>query len=147
MGRKKKNKSTGQQDNPPLQVQGNGRGPKIEEKKSKFVGTAFVVTNKAEVRQRVAEVQSELSKATHNAWAARVLVGGEVWSDGSDDGEVSGCAGKPILYFLEMANIVNTLVVVTRYYGGIHLGPAGLVKMYSSTAKDIVERIGTIPLK
>ena len=56
----------------------------------------------------------------------------------SDDGEPSGTAGAPILNILEKNNIVNVLVVVTRYFGGILLGTGGLVKAYSdATLKSL----------
>jgi putative IMPACT (imprinted ancient) family translation regulator len=38
-----------------------------------------------------------------------------------DDGETG--AGDKLLYLLERMEVTNTLVVVTRWYGGIQLGP------------------------
>ena len=40
----------------------------------------------------------------------------------SDDGEPSGTAGRPILGILEAENMIDTVVVVSRYFGGIKLG-------------------------
>ena len=43
-----------------------------------------------------------------------------------------------MLNILEKNNIVNVLVIVTRYFGGILLGTGGLVKAYSeATLKSI----------
>jgi len=57
------------------------------------------------------------AKATHNTWAV-------LYSDGTpvknDDGE-SG-AGMVILRMLEREGLKNHVVVVTRWYGGKHLG-------------------------
>ncbi len=83
-----------------------------------------------------------MKKASHNAWALRCETDTGIWEESSDDGEVSGCAGKPIMNILQHMGVVNVLVVVTRYYGGINLGPAGLIRAYSSTAKELLENIG-----
>lgn len=57
------------------------------------------------------------AKATHNTWAV-------VFSDGTplknDDGE--GGAGQIILHMLERAGLTDHMIVVTRWYGGKHLG-------------------------
>lgn len=60
--------------------------------------------------------QKKFAKATHNSW-------GLICADGAiknDDGE-SG-AGMIILRMLERENVENQIVVVTRWYGGKHLG-------------------------
>ena len=57
------------------------------------------------------------AKATHNTWAV-------VFSDGTplknDDGE--GGAGQIILQMLEREGLKDHVIVVTRWYGGKHLG-------------------------
>ena len=83
-----------------------------------------------------------MKKATHNAWALRCETPTGIWEESSDDEEVTGCAGKPIMMILQQLQLVNVLVIVTRYYGGINLGPAGLIKDYSPTAKELLENIG-----
>ena len=58
----------------------------------------------------------KFAKATHNTW-------GLITADGpikNDDGE-SG-AGMVILRMLERQGLTNHIVVVTRWYGGKHLG-------------------------
>lgn len=47
-------------------------------------------------------------------------------------GEPSGTAGAPILNILRKRDLVNVVVIVTRYFGGILLGTGGLVRAYSS---------------
>ncbi|KAH0601519.1 hypothetical protein MHUMG1_00395 [Metarhizium humberi] len=65
----------------------------------------------------------ELETATHNAWALRTSYGNSplVQEASFDDGE-SGC-GKFMLQTMREADVTNTLVVLTRWYGGIMLGP------------------------
>lgn len=59
--------------------------------------------------------------ATHNTWAARITADNGVEELKSDDGE-SG-AGGVILNVLESEKAVDVAVIVTRWYGGKHLGP------------------------
>ncbi|MEY4984255.1 MAG: hypothetical protein RIR62_2521 [Pseudomonadota bacterium] len=57
------------------------------------------------------------AKATHNTWAAVLSEGG---AQKGDDGEAG--AGAVILRMLERAGLTDHVVVVTRWYGGVHLG-------------------------
>lgn len=59
---------------------------------------------------------------------------------GSSDGGESG-AGQRLLTLLEQANVVNVLVVVTRWYGGTPLGSARF-RHISSTAVESLKRGG-----
>lgn len=88
-------------------------------------------------------------KATHNCYAYRVLSPKQTNESGlprvehiefasSDDGEVTGTAGKQILTVLEREHLVNVLILVIRYYGGIKLGVGGLARAYSSAARGVV---------
>ncbi len=52
----------------------------------------------------------------------------------SDAGEPAGTAGRPILETIKKESIKNTIVVVTRYFGGILLGAGGLTRAYGQSA-------------
>lgn len=97
-------------------------------RKSCFLAIACPVESEAEVKQYLAEV-SDLS-ASHNCWAYRI---GQAYRF-SDDGEPSGTAGKPILQAIDGQALDRTLVVVTRWFGGILLGSGGLIRAYGGTA-------------
>lgn len=112
----------------------------IVEKKSKFIGNVFYVETKEEAEIIIKEHKKKYHDARHNCWAYRVLDDNCVTEKSSDDGEPSGTAGAPMLNILSKENIVNTLVVVTRYFGGILLGTGGLVKAYSESTKLALEQ-------
>ncbi|WP_313664459.1 YigZ family protein [Shinella sp.] len=97
-------------------------------RKSRFLAVACPVDTEAEAKARLAEVSDP--SANHNCWAWRI---GQAYRF-SDDGEPSGTAGKPILQAIDGQALDRTLVVVTRWFGGILLGSGGLIRAYGGTA-------------
>ena len=117
-----------------------GKG-EIVEKKSRFISIAMNVDSPQQALDYVNSIKKKYYDARHNCYA--YICG----NDGqekrfSDDGEPSGTAGKPMLDVLEGFGVTNCLVVVTRYFGGTLLGTGGLVKAYSSAAKEALENAG-----
>lgn len=105
-------------------------------KKSRFVSHAACVTSQAESLAFFESVADPA--ATHNCWAWRI----DYKVRSSDDGEPSGTAGRPILNVIEHRHLENTMVVVTRYFGGIKLGVGGLVRAYSGGAAKSLDQAG-----
>ena len=97
-------------------------------RKSRFLAIACPVESETEAKARLAEVWN--ASASHNCWAWRI---GQAYRF-SDDGEPSGTAGKPILQAIDGQALDRTLVVVTRWFGGILLGSGGLMRAYGGTA-------------
>lgn len=112
----------------------------IVEKKSKFIANVFYVESREEAEDIIKSQKKKYHDARHNCYAYRVLENGTIIEKSSDDGEPSGTAGAPMLTILSKPNIVNTLVIVTRYFGGILLGTGGLVKAYSEATKNALEK-------
>lgn len=110
-----------------------------EEKRSRFISSAAPVFSAEEARLFIASVKKKYSDATHNVPAFVIGEGNSVISGCSDDGEPSGTAGRPALSVLEMSQVTNIAVVVTRYFGGIKLGTGGLVRAYSECVKRVLE--------
>ena len=52
----------------------------------------------------------------------------------SDDREPQGTAGMPVLDAIRKNGCTDTVIVVTRYFGGTLLGTGGLVRAYTSAA-------------
>ena len=105
---------------------------------SRFIGDAFPVAVEDEAFSRLVEVQQREPAATHHCWAWRIGPAGERFRS-SDDGEPSGTAGAPILRQIEGRGLTNTLVVVTRYYGGTRLGTGGLLRAYGDAAAAVLD--------
>lgn len=59
----------------------------------------------------------KIARATHNSWAVVLSDEGPIKND---DGEAG--AGALILRMLEREALVDCIVVVTRWYGGVQLG-------------------------
>lgn len=109
------------------------------EKKSRFIANVFKIQNKEEAEEIINKIKKEHINARHNVFAYRTIENDLIIDRFSDDGEPSGTAGAPILNMLVQSELVNVLVVVTRYFGGILLGTGGLFKAYSDSAKRAIE--------
>lgn len=107
----------------------------FEEKRSTFIGYIAPVKTEDEAKAFIKKIKAKHHDARHNCHAY-------VLRDGvmrySDDGEPQGTAGIPILEVIKKNDIVDVVVVVTRYFGGILLGAGGLVRAYSSAAAGAI---------
>ena len=119
----------------------------IVEKKSKFIANVFYIESQEEANKCIEEIRKKYFDARHNCFAYSVLAEEGIVNRFSDDGEPSGTAGSPMLNILNSNNITNTLVVVTRYFGGILLGTGGLVRAYSDAAKKAIDSIELVDIE
>ena len=108
-------------------------------KKSKFIASFIKVTSKEQAEEEIKKVKKKYFDARHNCISYRVLEDEKIVERFSDDGEPSGTAGGPMLNILQKNNLVNVLIVVTRYFGGILLGTGGLVRAYSDSLQKAIE--------
>lgn len=114
------------------------------EKKSKFIANIFYINNIQEAEEKIEQIRKKYHDARHNCYAYRVLENESIIDRSSDDGEPSGTAGAPMLNILKKENLCNILVIVTRYFGGILLGTGGLVRAYSQSTQDVIEKSNII---
>lgn len=108
-------------------------------KGSKFVSFINSCDSTEEAESRLYEVRDLHPLATHHCYAYRVDPA-TVSEYSQDDGEPGGTAGLPILNAMRTANIVNTIVVVVRYYGGTKLGKRGLIEAYGKSADLVIDK-------
>ncbi|MFN3597058.1 MAG: IMPACT family protein [Rubricoccaceae bacterium] len=102
-------------------------------KGSRFIGEAYPVTSEEEAMAVLAAVRRREHAATHHVWAYRLGPAGDR-QRASDDGEPAGSSGPPVLREIAGRGLTDTLVVVTRYYGGTKLGTGGLARAYAEAA-------------
>ncbi|OON93721.1 MAG: YigZ family protein [Candidatus Epulonipiscioides saccharophilum] len=113
----------------------------IIEKKSRFIGHAFIVENEDQIEQYLLKVRKDNLKANHNCYAYLLENGLQKFSD---DGEPGSTAGRPIFDVISGNELKNVLIIVTRYFGGTLLGTGGLVRAYSRAAKEVIVKSGLI---
>ena len=113
--------------------------------KSRFL----TYVNRAETEEAallfIEKIKKMHASATHNCSCYMVGEHDQI-QKANDDGEPSGTAGVPMLEVLKKQGLKDTVVVVTRYFGGIKLGGGGLIRAYGKattegiTAAQVVER-------
>ena len=84
--------------------------------------------------------------ATHNC-SAYLIGENDHIQKANDDGEPSGTAGVPILEVLKKKHLKDTVVVITRYFGGIKLGAGGLIRAYGKSTSEGINATGIVRRK
>jgi uncharacterized YigZ family protein len=110
----------------------------FKDRGSKFIAYAYPVSNVEEFKERLNGLKKEHPKATHHCFAYRIGVDGNQFRV-SDDGEPSGTAGRPILGQIDSKGVINTAVIVVRYFGGTLLGVPGLINAYKSATAMVLQ--------
>lgn len=111
----------------------------ISVKRSKFLGFAFYIDSLEKAKEALASFEGKYKGATHTVYAYRFREDGVLREKFDNDREPTGSAGQPILYLLQKKDILNCLIVVVRYFGGIKLGTGGLVRAYTEAAQKTLE--------
>lgn len=91
----------------------------VSDRGSKYAVSGAAVRDRAAVDAFLKELKrnKKFARATHNSWAVDFSEGGPLKGD---DGEAG--AGQVILRMLEREALRDHVIVVTRWYGGKHLG-------------------------
>lgn len=110
--------------------------------KSKFYGIIIPINNIEEIPNILNNIKNEYKDATHYCYAYIL----DNIKRFNDDGEPGGTAGMPILNVLENNNLNHLLAVVVRYFGGIKLGAGGLVRAYTNSITNTLDKCNIIEL-
>lgn len=111
----------------------------VVEKKSKFIADLIYVQSTKEAEEELKKIKKKYHDARHHCYAYSIMTSNGIVNRASDDGEPSGTAGAPMLNIINKNELINVLIVVTRYFGGILLGTGGLVKAYSESTIKAIE--------
>jgi uncharacterized YigZ family protein len=110
-----------------------------EIKKSRFIGVIMPCQSEDDALRKLGNLARQHPQANHLAFAWRIRQPeGFLTERFHDAGEPSGTAGRPILAPLEGQDLINTVIGVIRYFGGIKLGTGGLTRAYGATAKQAI---------
>ncbi|MCJ7843222.1 YigZ family protein [Lederbergia sp. NSJ-179] len=114
--------------------------------KSRFIAHLARVETEEEAQAFIQDIKKQHWNATHNC-SAYIIGEQDQIQKANDDGEPSGTAGVPMLEVLKKREIKDTVVVVTRYFGGIKLGAGGLIRAYSSSTSEGLNAVGVVERK
>lgn len=126
-------------------VKGYGESEYIIQR-SRFITFVMRVETEEEALDFINNIKKMHHTATHNCSAYMIGEHDDI-QKANDDGEPSGTAGVPILEVLKKQKLKDTVIVVTRYYGGIKLGGGGLIRAYGRAASDGIAAAGIVECK
>ena len=132
-----------QKDDSYLTIDSESKESLFKDRNSKFIGCAFPINNKNQIKQIIEAVKKRHHSARHWCYAYQLGVN-HTYYRVNDDGEPSNSAGMPIYGQIQSFNLKNICVVVVRYYGGIKLGVSGLINAYRTAARLTLENASVI---
>ncbi|MCM3238385.1 YigZ family protein [Heyndrickxia oleronia] len=126
-------------------VKGDGEHEIIIQK-SRFIAHIHRATTEEEALHFIQEIKKKHWNATHNCSAYMIGQQNQI-QKANDDGEPTGTAGIPMLEVLKKRDLKDTVVVVTRYFGGIKLGAGGLIRAYGKSTSEGINATGIVERK
>tara|TARA_B100001989_G_C24473259_1_gene430364 strand:+ start:257 stop:682 length:426 start_codon:yes stop_codon:yes gene_type:complete len=93
----------------------------IIDRGSKYSVSYGYVKSRQEIKDFLTRLKKDkkYAKATHNTWAARIERDGAIYETKADDGETG--AGMVILRVMQKQEVVDCVICVTRWFGGVKL--------------------------
>ena len=110
-----------------------------KEKGSSFHAVSEPASSADHVKSILLTLKEQFPDASHICYAYRIKKGKSLDEFASDADEPNGSAGISILNVLKRNHIVNGVIFVIRYFGGIKLGLPGLIHAYGTAAEDAIK--------
>lgn len=110
----------------------------FKDKKSKFWGYAIPLNSEAELKMFIEKLKNSHHNANHFCYAWQIGVNPPEFRY-NDDGEPNNTAGAPIYGQIQSFELTQIGIVVLRIFGGVKLGPGGLISAYKTAAKGALE--------
>ncbi|MEW4220684.1 YigZ family protein [Rossellomorea marisflavi] len=114
--------------------------------RSRFIAHVARVETEEAAQAFIADIKKLHWSANHNC-SAYMIGENNLIQKANDDGEPSGTAGVPMLEVLKKRDLKDTVVVVTRYFGGIKLGAGGLIRAYGKSTSEGLNATGVVERK
>lgn len=111
--------------------------------KSRFICEIIKLNDIDNINEIINTIKTKYKDATHYCYAYIF----ENIKRFSDDGEPAGTAGMPILNVLESNELSNVICIVIRYFGGIKLGAGGLVRAYTKSVTNALDKVNIVDLE
>ena len=106
---------------------------RLDEKKSKFYAHLYEIDTPDDVLEVRAIHDKLYKKAAHHCYA--VVCGN--FTDSRADGEV-GSPGRVLAEVMERHNLGSHVLMVSRIFGGVKLGPAGVARAFREAGNGAV---------
>lgn len=126
-------------------IQGYGESEIIIQK-SRFLTYVSRAETEQQAQDFINNIKEKHKSANHNC-SAYIIGEHDNIQKANDDGEPSGTAGVPMLEVLKKQGIQDTVVVVTRYFGGIKLGGGGLIRAYGKATTEGIDAAKVVERK
>lgn len=113
----------------------------VTEQRSRFLAEARPAASLDEIKGVVAAKRKKLRKANHHVWACRLLgTDGRLVEQARDDGEV----GRPGMILLELLrhDDLEGMLIVSRIFGGVKLGPGGVRRAFRAAGRGALRAGG-----
>ncbi|MCK9536278.1 MAG: YigZ family protein [Bacilli bacterium] len=114
--------------------------------RSRFICYLYPINSVEEANEILKQIRKQHYDATHNCYAYILGESGSI-ARNSDDGEPAGTAGIVIYDILKKNELTNVLAIVSRYFGGIKLGAAGLIRAYGSSVAKALENVNKLKIE
>ncbi|MGI8385409.1 YigZ family protein [Robertmurraya sp. P23] len=114
--------------------------------RSRFIAHIARAETEEDAIDFIQKIKKQHWSATHNC-SAYLIGEHDLIQKANDDGEPSGTAGVPILEVLKKRKLKDTVVVITRYFGGIKLGAGGLIRAYGKATSEGLNATGIVERK
>lgn len=126
-------------------VQGYGESEIIIQK-SRFITYVNRAETEEQAQDFINNIKEKHKSANHNC-SAYIIGEHDNIQKANDNGEPSGTAGVPMLEVLKKQGLQDTVVVVTRYFGGIKLGGGGLIRAYGKATTEGIDAAKVVERK
>lgn len=112
--------------------------------KSKFISIAYKVNDLDQIDSILNELKINFSDATHICYSYKLICNKQIKEGYFEAKEPKNTSGKQIYNLIQNKELINILIVIIRYYGGVKLGVGLLSRSYLNAAKLVIENSNII---
>lgn len=128
----------------PFKTLGQPAHCEVVVERSRFIAHALPVESVEQAQEFIAGLRREHHDARHVCYGLRVGRGAQGLDRSNDDGEPARTGGYPLWQLLEGEEVIDALVAVVRYFGGIKLGMGGLARAYREAGREAMLTAGIV---